>query len=64
MEVEITEIQRISLSPNEVLKVTLPEYTADHETAYIHGELKKIFKDNHVLVFVGDVKFEIVSVEG
>ena len=61
--IEIEEIAKIRIQPNEYLMVRLPKDTSRDTAKYLDRYLKNSMKEhaNRILIFVGDVQFDKVA---
>ena len=59
--ITVEELTKISLDKGDVLAVKVPADTGQVHIRAMMDSLKKVFPDNRVLVFAGDVKFEKIE---
>ena len=66
MKIEIEDIKRIVLEPNEVLMIRISEFSSKSKKAKISGFLEGLNASNHslkgrVVAMTDDIKLEIVT---
>ena len=59
--VKIKEVEKINLKPGDVLLIKLIEETSHSDASCILKNMVKLFPNNKVVVFIGDVKFQAVE---
>lgn len=59
--VKIKEIEKINLKPGDVLLIKLIEEVSHSHADHVLKNMVKLFPNNKVVVFIGDVKFQAVE---